>query len=357
MKTFPMFLKMQGRRVVIVGGGEQAAQKCRLILKTEAAITILAPALDPELSDLFNEARIDWNSAPISSSHFSDAALVFIATGCPAIDASLHALAKCAGATVNVVDQPHLCDAYTPSIVDRSPVVVAIGTEGTAPVLARQIKTRVEEILEPRLGELAALAGRLRARAYDRLSPRARRDLWRWVFAGPARKAHARGSEREAARIIKQAIDTANFGPEQSGSVTLIEADPDAKDLITLRAVQRLQEADVIFYDRALPQDILDLARRDAERVIITPALATAELSQANTSGVLLAAARQGKRVVRVQCGGTDDASKVATDIFAANGIPLEIVPSVASQTIKPKGCSQLHKELTYERPAVLSSS
>ena len=100
----------------------------------------------------------------------------------PGSDAALHALAKEGGAVVNVVDQPDLCDAITPSIVDRDPVVVAIGTEGTAPVLARQIKTRMEELLEPRLGDLAALAGRLRDRAAMRLGPRQRRDLWRWVF-------------------------------------------------------------------------------------------------------------------------------------------------------------------------------
>ena len=170
MKTFPMFLQMQGRRVIIAGGGEQAAQKCRLILKTEATITMLAPTLDPELADLHGQGRIEWSDAPICASDFTDAALVFIATGCPAADASLHGLAKSVGAVVNVVDQPHLCDAITPSIGDRSPVVVAIGTEGTAPVLARQIKTRDEEMLEPRLGDLAALAGRLRDRECGAIS-------------------------------------------------------------------------------------------------------------------------------------------------------------------------------------------
>ena len=119
MKTFPMFLQMQGRRVVIAGGGEQAAQKCRLILKTEATITILADALEPELADLHTAGLITWDHGSICPDSFADTALVFIATGCPGIDAALHALAKCAGAVVNVVDQPDLCDAITPSIVDR----------------------------------------------------------------------------------------------------------------------------------------------------------------------------------------------------------------------------------------------
>ncbi|MBU2994775.1 siroheme synthase CysG [Octadecabacter sp. 1_MG-2023] len=333
MKTFPMFLQMQGRRVIIAGGGEQAAQKCRLILKTEAAITVLAPSLDPELADLLGQGRIEWSAATLTAPDFADAALVFIATGCPAADASLHVLAKSVGATVNVVDQPDLCDAITPSIVDRSPVVVAIGTEGTAPVLARQIKTRVEEMLEPRLGDLAALAGRLRDRAAMRLGPRMRRDLWRWVFAGPARDAHSRGGEREAARMIKEAIDTASFGASTEGTVALVGAGPGCKDLITLRGVQRLQEADIIYYDRLVDPEILDLARRDAERVYVGKAPGCHHWPQDRISGVLVAAARQGKRVVRLKCGDPGVFARGAEEADALNaaGIAYEIVPGVTA--------------------------
>ncbi len=333
MKTFPMFLQMQGRRVVIAGGGEQAAQKCRLILKTDASITVLALSLEPELADLHAQGRIDWQASSISASDFSEAALVFIATGCPAADASLHALAKDAGATVNVVDQPDLCDAITPSIVDRSPVVVAIGTEGTAPVLARQIKTRLEETLEPRLGDLAALAGRLRDRAAARLGPRVRRDLWRWVFAGPARDAHARGGERKAAEMIKQAIDTATFGQDSAGSVALVGAGPGSKDLITLRGVQRLQEADIIYYDRLIDPEVLDLARRDAERVYVGKAPGCHHWPQDKISSVLVAAARQGKRVVRLKCGdpGVFARGSEEADALTTAGIDYEIVPGVTA--------------------------
>ncbi|MCL4157447.1 UNVERIFIED_CONTAM: hypothetical protein GTU68_046618, partial [Idotea baltica] len=333
MKTFPMFLQMQGRRVIIAGGGEQAAQKCRLILKTDAAITVIAPSLDPELADLNARGRIEWLTGTICPSDFEGAALVFVATGCSAADACLHMLAKSAGATVNVVDQPHLCDALTPSIVDRSPVVVAIGTEGTAPVLARQIKTRLEDILEPRLGDLAAVAGRLRERANARLAPRMRRDLWRWVFSGPARVAHARGGERAAAQMIKQAIDTATFGGDNVGSVALVGAGPGSKDLITMRGVQRLQEADVIFYDRLIDPEILDLARRDAERVYVGKAPGCHLWPQDKISGVIVTAARQGKRVVRLKCGDPGVFARGAEEADALNaaGIAYEIVPGVTA--------------------------
>ncbi|NSX56623.1 siroheme synthase CysG [Parasulfitobacter algicola] len=333
MKTFPMFLQMAGRRVVIVGGGEQAAQKARLILKTEALVEIWAPTLDPELSGLVADGRMTHQTGPITPDTFLDTAMTFIASGCPGIDMALHSMAKEGGATVNVVDQPHLCDALTPSIVDRDPVVVAIGTEGTAPVLARQIKTKLEETLEPRLGDLAALAGRLRHAAAARLGPRARRDLWRWVFNDSPRQLFTGGSEREAAKLIKSAIETGEFGATKGGSVSLVGAGPGAKDLITLRGVQRLQEADVIYYDRLLDPEILELARRDAERIYVGKAPGCHSWPQEKITQTLVAAAKRGQRVVRLKCGdpGIFARSTEETEALKASGIAFEIVPGVTA--------------------------
>ncbi|WP_370401693.1 siroheme synthase CysG [Sulfitobacter sp. JB4-11] len=333
MKTFPMFLQMSGRRVVIVGGGEQAAQKARLILKTEAELVVCAPELDPELAGLAAQGRITHNTGPINPDSFADCALVFIASGCPGIDMAMHALAKDAGATVNVVDQPQLCDAITPSIVDRDPVVVAIGTEGTAPVLARQIKTKLEGVLEPRLGDLAALAGRMRAAASARLAPRVRRDLWRWVFNDSPRQMFASGAEREAAKLIKSAIETGDFGAARGGSVSLVGAGPGARDLITMRGVQRLQEADVIYYDRLLDPEILELARRDAERVYVGKAPGCHSWPQERITQTLVAAAKRGQRVVRLKCGdpGVFGRSTEEIDALRDSGIPFEVVPGVTA--------------------------
>jgi uroporphyrin-III C-methyltransferase/precorrin-2 dehydrogenase/sirohydrochlorin ferrochelatase len=245
MKTFPMFLRMAGRRVVILGGGEQAAQKVRLMLKTEAEIVVVARTLDPELAALAASGRLRHDIAP-TPGLFDNTALVFVATGEAREDTRLAEIARAAGALVNVVDAPDLCDAFTPSIVDRDPLVVAIGTEGAAPVLARQVKTAVETMLEPRLGDFVALAGRLRAEVATRVAPARRRAFWAWAFGGGARQAHARGAEREAARMLKEAIAAGGAG-ETGGFVSLVGAGPGARDLITLRGVQRLQEADVIF--------------------------------------------------------------------------------------------------------------
>lgn len=343
MKTFPMFLQMKDRTVVIAGGGEQAAQKTRLMLKTDARIVILAETLEDELTALASEGRVLHQAGAITPAVFNDTALVFIATGCPAADASLHALAKIAGATVNVVDQPDLCDAITPSIVDRDPVVVAIGTEGTAPVLARQIKTQVEQALEPRLGDLAALAGRLRKSAAARLAPRARRDLWRWVFNDAPRGTHARGAHRETATLIKDAIQTGSFGATSAGSVSLVGAGPGAKDLITLRGVQRLQEADVIFYDRLVDPEVLDLARRDAERVYVGKAPGCHSWPQEKITQTLVRAAQRGQRIVRLKCGDPGIFARSCEEIAALKeaNIEYEIVPGVTSACAAAAACAE----------------
>lgn len=331
MKTFPMFLKMAGRRVVILGGGEQAAQKTRLMLKTEAEIVVVADALDAELAALAADGRIRHETA-LTPQVFANAALAFVATGDPETDAGLAAVVRAAGVVANVVDAPDLCDAFTPSIVDRDPLVVAIGTEGAAPVLARQVKTALETMLEPRLGELVALAGRLRGEVSDRMAPAKRRGFWAWAFTGAPRQAHARGAEREAARLLKDAIAAGGAG-DSGGFVSLVGAGPGARDLITLRGVQRLQEADVIFYDRLVDPDLLELARRDAERVYVGKAPGLTAWPQDRINGVVVAAARAGKRVVRLKSGDPGIFGRGAEEGAAcdAAGIGWEVVPGVTA--------------------------
>ena len=152
-------------------------------------------------------------------------------------------------------------------------MVVAIGTEGNAPVLGRMIKTQVEELLEPRLGDMARLAGRLRDSVAARFPQERRRGFWRWMFAGEPRKLHARGSEHRAARLLKDAISAGQVPQGRAhGTVSLVGAGPGAADLLTLRAVQRLQEADIIFVDPRLNPALLEQARRDAERVLLPSA-------------------------------------------------------------------------------------
>ena len=334
MKSFPLFFQVSGRHVVIVGGGEQAAQKARLLLKTDARVTLLAPQLEAELAALVASGRARHQTGFSSPSIFQDAALVFIGTGCPGLDASVHALAKAAGAIVNVVDQPDLCDVTTPSIVDRDPVVVAIGTEGTAPVLGRQIKTRIERLLDPSLGAFAALAGRLRPAVAGQVPRDQRRGFWRWVFAGPAWAAHKRGNAREAARMIKAAIAQGGV-PDRAtaGRITLVGAGPGARDLLTLRAVERLQEADVIYYDRLVDPDVLELARRDARRVFVGKTPGSHSWPQDRINSLIVSDARRGAAVVRLKSGDPGLFGRAAEELHAARsaGVDVEIVPGITA--------------------------
>lgn len=265
MQSFPMFIKTTGRTVIVVGAGEQAAQKCRLLLKSDADILLLGDSPDDELSAMIKQKRIRHLAGPITADSFKGAAIGFIATGSPASDVAIHAIAKDAGLLVNVVDRPELCDLTTPSIVDRDPVVVAIGTEGNAPVLGRRIKTQIEQMLDPNLGRFTASAGRLRDMVARYVPRDQRRNFWREVFSGPIWQTFKRGAEREALQSLKQKI-MGEHVEAQSAQVTVVDTAAGAADLISLRAVERLQEADEILYESPADEAVLELARRDAER-------------------------------------------------------------------------------------------
>ncbi|MEM8592042.1 MAG: NAD(P)-dependent oxidoreductase [Pseudomonadota bacterium] len=334
MKAFPMFIKTTGRRVIIVGGGEQAAQKARLMLKTDAQIVLAAPELDDELQGLVEDGRAEQYDGPLTEEFFAGAAMVFVDSGCFAVDVSAHAVAKAARCAVNVVDQPHLCDLTTPSLVDRDPVVIAIGTEGTGPVLARQIKTKLEELLPQNLGGLAALAGRLRGSVSANVPRAGRRAFWRWVFAGEPMQLWARGAEAHGARAIKEAI-AARGAPDEAheGAVAFVGAVPGARDLMSLRAVQRLQEADVIFHDASVGDDVLELARRDAERVVLS---GDGRWPRAAVAMRMVSEARGGAKIVRLRAGSPAECLETARDldVIEREGVMAEIVPGVTAPRV-----------------------
>ncbi|SFI87701.1 NAD(P)-dependent oxidoreductase [Celeribacter neptunius] len=324
MKFFPMFLRMAERDVVIVGGGETAAQKARLMLKTEAHLSFVAAELEPELQALVSEGRAHHVTDEISESLFEGAALVFVCTEDEARDAEIYQIVRRAGALVNVVDRPDLCEATTPSLVDRDPLVVAIGTEGAAPVLARQIKTRLEEILEPKLGEFVAFGGRMRDAVAESVPREKRRPFWRWVYHETPRRLFASGAERAAFDTIKAAIN-AGGAPDApgTGQVALLPVGALDPDLLTLRAVQRLQEADLVICTEPEFAPMLELARRDAARIVVGRDYGTEDWLLSDQRNVAMRAYDKGQRVVWLV--PRRDAER------AALGLPadLERVPAV----------------------------
>jgi uroporphyrin-III C-methyltransferase/precorrin-2 dehydrogenase/sirohydrochlorin ferrochelatase len=244
------------------------------------------------------------------------------------------ALARAAGVPVNAVDRQELCDFITPAIVDRDPVVVAIGTEGTAPVLARQIKARLEAMLPAGLGGLARWAAGLRNRAAQAIARGAtRRRFWDRFFDGPAARAFLAGRYVEAAGLVEDALATGTL-PE-TGRVTLVGAGPGDPDLLTFKAMRAMQEADVIVADRLVGPAILDRARRDAERVLVGKTPGSPSPTRAEINAILLREACSGKHVVRLEAGDPFALGRGGEELacLRAAGIPVEVVPGVTAAT------------------------
>lgn len=270
MRYFPMFLDMAGRRVLLAGGGEQVAQKARLVGRSDAELMVMSEALIPELSTLVRSGRATHVAADLDEEALAAADFVFIATEDDDLDAAIADHARAGGALVNMVDKPDQCDMITPALVDRDPVVVAIGTEGAAPVLAKEVKTRLEAMLSPRLGSFTEMLRARRPLIADSVDEAGRLAFWNWAAKGEPWRRWLEGDETAAVALIDAAA-AAGAPPEDGagGALTVIEA-PDAADLTPLRAVQRLQDAAVVIHGPRVAPGLLDLCRRDAERVTVS---------------------------------------------------------------------------------------
>ncbi|MBN8996841.1 MAG: uroporphyrinogen-III C-methyltransferase [Rhizobiales bacterium] len=330
LAVFPAFHKVSGKRVVVVGGGDEAAAKIRLLSETEAEIVIFAPALNREAGAALIAANGDWRGKTPALADLAGAALVFVATGSEEGDREVHALARAAGVPVNVVDRPELCDFYTPSIVNRAPVAVAVCSEGVAPVLSRHIRARIEALLAPAVGDLAGLAEKLRGKVAARIAPGAgRRRFWARFFTGAvAERTYAgdlSGAEAEAFRALEMA-------PER-GHVSLVGAGPGAEDLLTLRAQRVLQEADVIVHDRLVPEAIVTQGRRDARRIDVGKQRGRHPVTQAEINAILVREAKAGHRVVRLKSGDPLVFGRAGEEMeaLAAAGISFDVVPGVTA--------------------------
>lgn len=332
LAVFPAFHKVAGRRVVIVGGGAEAAAKIRLLSETRAEIVVFATSLDRETGADLIAAHGDWRGQGPTLADLAGAALVFAATGSEESDRAICALAREAGVPVNAVDRPELCDFYTPALVNRAPIAIAIGSEGIAPVLTRQVRARIEAMLAPRLGDLATLAEKLRGRVSAALTSLSdRRRYWARFFSGPvAEKVFAgRTAEAEDAALRALEIDP-NWA---TGHVSLVGAGPGAEDLLTLRAQRTLQEADVIIYDRLVPEAIVAQGRRDARRVSVGKAKGAHSVSQDEINRLIVNEARVGRRVVRLKSGDPLIFGRAGEEIAAlrAAGISFDIVPGITA--------------------------
>lgn len=326
LNTIPVSYKVQGQRIVIIGGGEEALNKARLVSKTTALVVIISRAIEAD----FSELPVTVLARPFEDADLVDAALVFVADHGPDGDAAKLA-ARGRRVPLNVVDVPEECDFYTPSIIDRAPVTIAVATEGDAPVLARLIRARIEAALSPNLGALAKLAGSMRDKVAALLpGARARRYYEELVTSPEVEVALLRGrGDAKAETLLAQHAAEG----EGAGVVWLIGAGPGAEDLLTLRAQRLLQEADVIVHDHLVSAAAVEMGRRDAERILVGKQKGHHSFTQAEINALIVRLGKSGKRVARLKGGDPMVFGRAGEEIDAlkAAGIAYHIVPGVTA--------------------------
>ncbi len=339
MRYFPIFIDLERQKVVVIGGGETAAQKVRLLLKTDANITVIASALTAELEGLVTSRQISAIRRNFKSTDLKSARLIYAATGNQAIDRTVSRAAQKHNIPVNVVDDQEACSFITPAIVDRSPVVVAVSTEGAAPVLAAQIKSRLDALLPANFGALARFAADLRPVIATRIkNASARRSLWQRIFKGRARNLVLEGQNSAARQIVNKEINQSLEELNAFGRISLIGGGSGDPDLMTLKAHARLQEADVIVLDGLVNLEILEFARRDARRLYVGKTPGQASIRQSEINKIMARQALEGLLIVRLQ--GGDDlhfARQIeALKPLAQLDIEIEIIPGVSVKTLQP---------------------
>jgi uroporphyrin-III C-methyltransferase / precorrin-2 dehydrogenase / sirohydrochlorin ferrochelatase len=346
MQHFPIFVALAGRRVVVSGGGAIALAKIRLLLKTEARITVFSDTPDPEICALAEAGEVRLVRRRLDVGDALCAALAYAANGDPDEDARAAHLARADGALVNIVDNLADSQFITPAIVDRDPVTVAIGTEGAAPVLARAIKRHLEEELPPSLGILARTGKAFRRRAQQLAQGRVRQDFWRdYYFDVGPRAVDGRG-EVALQDALERLLERHLAAVPRPGRVDFVGAGPGDPELLTLKARRALDEADVVIHDRLLPVAILELVRREATVIEAGKTGFGPSTPQAEIDAMIVAHAAGGAHVVRLKAGDPGVYGRLDEEIAAveAAGIQWRIVPGV---TAAAAGAAALGQSLT----------
>ncbi|WP_114196017.1 siroheme synthase CysG [Edaphovirga cremea] len=331
MDYLPIFADLKQRPVLVVGGGEVASRKIDLLRRAGAEIRIVAQTLHPELLHLYHQQQVTWLAQVFEPQQLGDVFLVIAATDDSALNAVVFDEANRRHRLVNVVDDQPKCSFIFPSIVDRSPLVVAISSSGQAPVLARLLREKLEALLPASLGKMADIAGSWRGRVKEHLSSMSeRRRFWEKAFGGRFAAEVEAGQWQQAEQTLAASLT----GHQQDGGqVTLVGAGPGDAGLLTLRGLQVMQQADVVLYDHLVSDEILDLVRRDAERICVGKRAGSHSVAQEETNRMLVDLAQQGKRVVRLKGGDPFIFGRGGEELQAvsAAGIPFQVVPGVTA--------------------------
>ena len=335
MRNLPIFLDMRDRPAVVVGGGLVAARRAELLARSGARVTVFATELSDEFLELREKPNFQHAPRAPRPEDFAGAGLCFIATDDEGLIEAARAAAKGAGALINVADRPKISDFIMPSIVDRSPLVIAVSTGGASPILGRMLKARLESLIPAAYGRLAHLMSGFRTRVAAAISdPVMRRRFWEAALEGPIAEAALAGNESAAKSHLADEVE--RWGERRAspqGEVYLVGAGPGDPDLITFRAFRLMQKADVVLYDRLTDDAVMNLVRREAERIYVGKRPNNHELPQAEISALLVKLARQGKRVLRLKGGDPFMFGRGGEEIeiLAEHGVPFQVCPGVTA--------------------------
>ncbi len=338
MQNYPIFVNLQNQPCLVVGAGPVALRKIRLMRSAGAKITVIAPEMCDDLEQEFIN-DIDYLQREFTDDDIHGYRLITAATSAPEVNQRVSELAQAANIPVNVVDQPELCSFITPSIVDRSPVVIAISTGGGAPVLARLLRAKLEALIPASYGKLASSMAAYRDKLKNKLpEERDRRLFWERVVQGPIAELFFSGRNQEANTVLEEELEALSTEQAKIGEVWLIGAGPGDPDLLTFRALRLMQQADVVLHDRLVSDEILNLTRRDADRIYVGKKRADHAVPQGQINQLLVDLAKEGKNVVRLKGGDPFIFGRGGEEIelLSSNNIPFQIVPGITAAS----GCA-----------------
>ncbi|MBS4704964.1 siroheme synthase CysG [Aeromonas veronii] len=337
MDYLPIFCRLDNKPVLLVGGGEVAERKARLLLDAGAQLTVVAPELDPELAELAANGSIEWLAGEFVPEQLAGKWLVVAATDRREVNALVYQSANQARIFANVVDDPKRSSFIMPSIIDRSPLMVAISSGGKAPVLARLLREKLEALLPQHLGAVAAFAGSLRERVKARFASMGeRRRFWeRLLGADRLGQALARGDSASAHQLADSLFADES---QSAGGVVLVGAGPGDPGLLTLHALRQMQQADVVVYDRLVSDEVMALVRRDAKRIFVGKQAGNHCVPQEGINQLLLEEAKKGQRVVRLKGGDPFIFGRGGEELetLVGTGIGFQVVPGITAAS----GCA-----------------
>ena len=337
MDFLPLFHNLKDQLVLVVGGGDIALRKARLLREAGALLRVVAPEIEPQLAELLERSGGHSFKRGYARDDLGGCVLAVAATDDEALNAQVSEDARALGVPVNVVDSPELCTVIFPAIIDRSPLVIAVSSSGDAPVLARLVRARIETWIPSAYGQLAGLAKKFRAQVKATLPDvQQRRVFWEDVFQGPIAERVLAGQGQEGERLLVEKL--AGATARSLGEVYLVGAGPGDPDLLTFRALRLMQQADVVLYDRLVAPAILDMCRRDADRIYVGKQRADHAVPQEQINQQLVTLAKKGKRVLRLKGGDPFIFGRGGEEIeeLAAHGIPFQVVPGITAAS----GCA-----------------